>query len=181
MPFTAKGIKKLAAHHGLDPEKDDDSMIDDCLKNSLSDDDEEEMANRIIAGDAAVKELETIRNSRVDSDLKAYANRIGDSEESKAFWRPQLLANRDNTIKVIEKMPAAESKSKGGKEPLHNRESAGQPGDLNGQGSAKKGRDKNAVAIRNRATELQNSARNLGQTLSFSQAFRQAQTESAAE
>jgi hypothetical protein len=181
MAFTKDGIKKLAAHHGLDPENDSDSDIENCLKNSVSDDEMTELANRALEGQEALKTLSALRESQAKTDLKTYANRIGEGPEVEAVWKPQFLANRDATIKAIEKLPAVKPQREA---PLHNRAGAGNPAPIENGGNGRiNGEEvKDRVFVRNRAQEiLRNDKKEGSGRKTFTQAFAEAQQELAAK
>ena len=174
MAFTKAGMKKLAAHHGLDPEVNTDDDIDNCLANSVSDEDMTELANRAIAGEQAIAELGRLREVQADNDLKTYENRIGTSDAAKKFWRLQFIANREAAIEALP--PAAnDGKPVVKDKPLHNREAARTPAPI--EGKSEDARKALGRAVLNRAHELQEQASRIGRTLTFNQAHRQATTE----
>lgn len=172
MPFTAKGIKKLAAHHGLDPEVNSDDDIDTQIKNAVTDDEMEDLANRAVAGDAASAELTALRESIADTDLKTYANRIGTDKDVVASWRNDLMSNRDIAIKKLEAIPLPATRQA----PLHNRQTAKTPAELEADKGSIANR-KLAREMSNRAKALQAEARAVGQKLDWNTAFKNAQIE----
>lgn len=82
-----------------------------------------------------VSELETankgLLEAQVEQDLAVYANRI--APEKKEQWKKALLANRADTLVLLEGIVPAKAAPKADKNvsaPLHNRASAGTPGSV---------------------------------------------------
>ena len=165
MPITAKGFNKLAKFHGLDPETHTDQDVDDKIKNAVTEDDLEQLGNR----------LEAAEGQLIEQDLAKYAARIGKNEKAQAHWKALLVSNRANALEMLEALPeVTETNENKGKQPLHNRSTAGTPATLD----AAKGKDKDAVmanAIRNRAHAI----RKENPRLPYGQAWKQAETELA--
>ncbi len=131
-------------------------------------------------------EVVALEDELVNRQLGDFAGVI--SEQSKDFWREQLLSNRESAVTALEELREAKAAvaalgAKGdgasGRRPLHNRETA-RPvsrGGAMGQEAAK-GADADSVAvrIRNRAQELSKSER-----IPFSTAFQRAEKEICGE
>jgi hypothetical protein len=100
------------------------------------------------------------------------------SEETSAFWRDQLLSNREAAVVALSELKQARESAGSagsGKRPLHNRERSRplpRRGLVGEGGSASVDAGSKAVRIRNRAQELCKSDR-----MPFSLAFRQAEKE----
>lgn len=107
------------------------------------------------------------------------------SDETRDFWREQLLANREKAEVALAELAGAkaEAKAEGGRvkdeggtrRPLHNRATARPvpPGTEGGRASSTPGpADGRAVKIRNRAHELRKT-----EGIPFSAAFRRAERE----
>jgi len=125
-------------------------------------------------------------NTLAEKDLDGFADVI--PNEDRAFWRGQLLENRDNATGLLNRMrerltpaPAAKAEAApaapaappaAAPKPLHNRETAPRPASATGAPTASPA-DK-ASKIRNRAQEI---ARLNG--CSFTVAFRAAEQEIA--
>ena len=123
-------------------------------------------------------------NTLAEKDLEGFADVI--PNEDRAFWRGQLLENRENATGILSRMrervtaapaakaeaaPAAPAAPAGAApKPLHNRETAPRPASAAGAVAASP-TDK-AAKIRNRAQEI---ARRDG--CSFTVAFRAAENE----
>ena len=122
-------------------------------------------------------------NTLAEKDLEGFADVI--PNEDRAFWRGQLLENRENAAAILNRMrerltpapaakaeaaPAAAAAPTGAPKPLHNRETAPRPASAAGAPAASPA-DK-AAKIRNRAQEI---ARRDG--CSFTVAFRAAENE----
>ena len=123
-------------------------------------------------------------NTLAEKDLEGFADVI--PNEDRAFWRGQLLENRDNATGMLNRMrerlapaPAAKAEAApaapaapaaAAPKPLHNREAAPRPGSVQGTPAATPGDQ--AAKIRNRAQEI---ARRDG--TSFTVAFRAAEQE----
>jgi len=120
-------------------------------------------------------------NTLAEKDLEGFADVI--PNEDRAFWRGQLLENRDNATGMLNRMrerltpapaaktetaPAAPAAPAAAPKPLHNRETAPRP---SAGAPAASPADK-AAKIRNRAQEI---ARANG--CSFTVAFRSAEQE----
>jgi len=129
-------------------------------------------------------EVVALEDELVNRQLGDFAGVI--SEQSKDFWREQLLSNRESAVTALEEL--REAKAAAGvksasaadtRRPLHNRETA-RPvsrGGVMGQEAAK-GADADSVAvrIRNRAQELSKAER-----IPFSTAFQRAEKEICGE
>ena len=122
-------------------------------------------------------------NTLAEKDLEGFADVI--PNEDRAFWRGQLLENRENATGMLNRMrervtPAPAAKAEAAPaapaatapKPLHNRETAPRPASAAGAPAASSA-DK-ASKIRNRAQEI---ARRDG--CSFTVAFRAAEQENA--
>lgn len=136
-----------------------------------------------------LQEVVALEDELVNRQLGDYAGVIG--EQTREFWREQLLANREGAVAALEELrearAAAESANAGkneggGRRPLHNREAvrlASRKGlvglEVSGGGSDA-GSEGQAVRIRNRAQELCKSER-----IPFSAAFRRAEKEICGE
>ena len=123
-------------------------------------------------------------NTLAEKDLEGFADVI--PNEDRAFWRGQLLENRENATGMLNRMrervtpaPAAKAEASlaapaapaaAAPKPLHNREAAPRPASAAGAPAASPA-DK-AAKIRNRAQEI---ARRDG--CSFTVAFRAAENE----
>jgi hypothetical protein len=162
MPISPAALEKLAAHHGLSIENDDDSGVDEAIENSYSQSDVDDLENRAQAGDKA-------RSSLADQAVKMYANRIGTAPASMKHWRDQLCMDYDGAVAVLEAMPAARL-------PLHNRATAGVP-ETNGATGLKpteeKAAKKRASAIKNRADAIVSA----NPKISYQNAWKQAERE----
>lgn len=99
------------------------------------------------------------------------------SDETRDFWREQLLANREKAESALKELAAAKTVGReqgavgsGERRPLHNRATARpvRPGDREAGGLA----ENKAVKIRNRAHELSKM-----EGIPFSTAFRRAERE----
>ena len=98
------------------------------------------------------------------------------SDDTREFWREQLLANRDKAEGALKEMvrsrvSGVEGEQEATRRPLHNRATARpvRPGDRDSGGGMAEG---NAVKIRNRAHELCKR-----EGIPFSTAFRRAERE----
>ena len=123
-------------------------------------------------------------NTLAEKDLEGFADVI--PNEDRAFWRGQLLENRENATGILSRMrervtpaPAAKAEAApaapaapaaAAPKPLHNREAAPRPGSGLANPAATQGDQ--AAKIRNRAQEI---ARRDG--CSFTVAFRAAEQE----
>jgi len=98
------------------------------------------------------------------------------SDETREFWREQLLANREKAETALRELAQAKVADGEGnrRRPLHNRSTARpvRPGDSD-SGSVAEGK---AVRIRNRAHELRKT-----EGIPFSTAFRRAEKEAGGE
>jgi len=103
--ISENGKKKLLAFHGLDPEKHNDSDVDDAIKNAVTDDDLESLQNRAKAAEDAL----------VEADLARYANRIGKDPKKIEQIKQSLVSNRAATIVLLEAIPEPRVKEA----PLH--------------------------------------------------------------
>lgn len=99
------------------------------------------------------------------------------SDDTREFWREQLLANREKAETALRELAQAKVGDGEGsrRRPLHNRATARpvRPGDRDAGGGAAEGK---AVKIRNRAHELSKS-----EGIPFSTAFRRAEKEICGE
>jgi hypothetical protein len=147
MAISSKGFHKLAAFHGLDPEKHSDSDVDDAIKNSVTEDDLDALNNR----------AQQAEQQLVDQDLAKYSNRIGKDPKVIARWKETLLSNREATIEMLEAIQEPKSPN-AGKEPIHNRTNAKTPESLNRSATPEVGSVEatrlNSL-IRNRAEKLE--------------------------
>jgi len=96
------------------------------------------------------------------------------SDDTREFWREQLLSNREKAETALRELAQAKSVDAGDgsrRRPLHNRQTArpARPGDREAGGAA----EGKAVKIRNRAHELCKT-----EGIPFSTAFRRAEKES---
>ena len=112
-------------------------------------------------------------NTLAEKDLEGFADVI--PNEDRAFWRGQLLENRENATGILSRMrelvtPAPAAPAAAAPKPLHNRETAPRPASAAGTPAVSPA-DK-AAKIRNRAQEI---ARRDG--CSFTVAFRSAEQE----
>lgn len=168
MAITQKGFHKLAAAHGLDPEKHNDEDVDKEIKNS--EEDMEELTNR------AEKAETDLADERIKGDLAKYANRIGTDEKSKTHWKNLLISNRDAAVAALEALPEPKpSNPKAGKEPVHNRAAAGTPEALDAPELSEADQIRLGTEIRNRAAELQKGG--MPHTTAFVEADRQVRRE----
>jgi len=95
------------------------------------------------------------------------------SDDTREFWREQLLSNREKAETALKELAQAKSADGGDgsrRRPLHNRQTARpvRPGDREAGGAA----EGKAVKIRNRAHELSKT-----EGIPFSTAFRRAEKE----
>ena len=95
------------------------------------------------------------------------------SDDTREFWREQLLSNREKAETALKELAQAKSADGGDgsrQRPLHNRQTARpvRPGDREAGGAA----EGKAVKIRNRAHELSKT-----EGIPFSTAFRRAEKE----
>ncbi len=95
------------------------------------------------------------------------------SDDTREFWREQLLANREKAETALRELAQAKAADGGDgnrRRPLHNRQTARpvRPGDREAGGAA----EGKAVKIRNRAHELSKT-----EGIPFSTAFRRAEKE----
>lgn len=127
--------------------------------------------------DLLLNEVVALEDALVNRELEEFADAV--SEDTRDFWREQLLSNRDAATMALKELQTARTQSGGTqntRRPLHNR-STSRPvhrRGLVGEGGATEGpsADSVAVKIRNRAQELCKSER-----IPFSTAFRQAERE----
>lgn len=117
-----------------------------------------------------------------DGDLLAWNRQMAEfdaviSDDTREFWREQLLANREKAEAALRELVQAKVGDGDGsrRRPLHNRATARpvRPGDRESGGGMAEGK---AVKIRNRAHELSKS-----EGIPFSTAFRRAEKEICGE
>lgn len=129
-------------------------------------------------------EVVALEDELVNRQLGEFAGVI--SENTKDFWREQLLSNRDAAASALEELREAKLAA-GGKpasaadtrRPLHNRETARmvtRRGLVGQEGAGDANAEGKAVRIRNRAQELCKSER-----IPFSTAFQRAEKEICGE
>ncbi|MCC5850081.1 MAG: hypothetical protein JJU29_18500 [Verrucomicrobia bacterium] len=133
-----------------------------------------------------LSEVVALEDELVNRQLGDFAGVI--SEQSKDFWREQLLSNRDSAVTALEELreakaavAAAGAKEIGtsGRRPLHNRETArpvSRGGVMGQESGSVADADSVAVRIRNRAQELSKVER-----IPFSTAFQRAEKEICGE
>jgi len=131
-------------------------------------------------------EVVALEDELVNRQLGDFAGVI--SEQSKDFWREQLLSNRDSAVMALEELREAKAavaaagvKDSGAlsRRPLHNRETArpvSRSGVMGQSTSVAVDADSVAVRIRNRAQELSKAER-----IPFSTAFQRAEKEICGE
>ena len=138
----------------------------DRLKNSLR---FEQEKNRIL-----LEEVVGLEDALVNRQMAEFDAVI--SDETRDFWREQLLANREKAESALRELAQAKAGDGDGsrRRPLHNRATARpvRPGDRETDGAA----DGKAVKIRNRAHELRKT-----EGIPFSTAFRRAEKEICGE
>ncbi len=145
---------------------------------------EEALSLEKAKNEVLVEQVLKSENTLAEKDLEGYADVI--PNEDRAFWRGQLLENRENAMGILNRMrervtPAPVAKAEtapaasvaptaAAPKPLHNREAAPRLGSVQVTPAATPGDQ--AAKIRNRAQEL---ARLNG--CSFTVAFRAAEQE----
>ena len=139
----------------------------------------EKAKNEVLLGEVVSLEDEVVNRSMAEFDAVV-------SDETREYWRGQLLTNRDMATKVLTELVRARQVVSGDatRRPLHNRSlsrpvapavlGGGGGGPSTGSGPAAGTADERAAKIRNRAQEISRAER-----LPFSAAFRQAENELA--
>ena len=138
----------------------------------------EKAKNEVLLGEVVSLEDEVVNRSMAEFDAVV-------SDETREYWRGQLLTNRDMATKVLTELVLAKQVVGGDamRRPLHNRSLSRPvaPAVLGGGGAPSTGSgpsagaaDERAAKIRNRATEISRAER-----LPFSAAFRRAENELA--
>ena len=173
-------IEKLTNHLGIPGDATEDAILEKMqglpglaavadLQNSLK----QAQGER----DALQEELKWEEDEIVNRHLAEFEGVI--SNESREFWREQLLENREGALVALKDLKkgveGGGSKDEGGdgkqaRRPLHNRATARPV--IPGQGGAATGSDTRAVKIRNRAHEICKAEK-----VPFSTAFRRAEKE----
>ena len=149
----------------------------DQLKNDLR---LEKAKNEVLVGDVVALEDALVNRDMVDFDSVL-------SEETKPFWRGQLLANRADALKALTDLVRVKTVGPAGgagtacaaggdtvRRPIHNRETARPALSVVGGGGASLAGEDRAAKVRNRAHELV-----VARGLAFSAAFRCAEREVA--
>lgn len=145
------------------------------LRNSLR---FEKAKNEVLLGEVIALEDEVVNRSMADFDAVV-------SDETREFWREQLLTNRDQATAALTELARAKmgdgaAGSGQARRPLHNRALArplaptamGGGGPGGGAAAAASEADDRAAKIRNRAHEISRAER-----VPFSAAFRRAERE----
>jgi hypothetical protein len=146
------------------------------LKNSLR---FEKAKNEVLLGEVVALEDEVVNRAMSDFDAVV-------SDETREFWREQLLTNRDQATAALNELArakqglAAGGDGAGTRRPLHNRSLArpvapvavGGGGAGGGAAAVASEADDRAAKIRNRAHEISRAER-----VPFSAAFRRAERE----
>jgi hypothetical protein len=117
-----------------------------------------------------MSELASLQAQAAEGEAEAIMNRYGERipKEKREEVKKRLITNREDTVAMLELLPAAEKKAAPAK--IFNRETAKQP-DVVSDGEGGAG-TKTAAAIRNRANSISRE-----QGLPFNQAFALAQAE----
>lgn len=118
-----------------------------------------------------MSELETLKGKDAETQADAIMNRYGERipKEKRDEVKKRLIANREDTLAMLDLLPAAGKKAE---ERIFNRETSKQPGAVSDGDGDTAGDTKKAAAIRNRAHSI---ARERG--IPFNQAFNAAQAE----
>ena len=195
MPRETKPTKKMktvCTLLGLSPDAAEDAVHGEVakLQNRLKTAEEASapLKNRVTTLEA---ENKTLLEAQVETDLVIHKNRIPKGQE--AVWKGQLLANRGNTLVLLaglpEAKPGATEANPAGR--LHNRETAGDPGQrilreadkaarqrgAEGEAANTPAAKRLAAAIRNRATQLQSQDKKLSYTVAFQRAKKELETQ----
>ena len=137
----------------------------------------EQAKNQVLLGEVIALEDEVVNRAMTDFDAVV-------SDETREFWREQLLSNREMATTALGELARAKAGGTAGgaagagtRRPLHNRALArpvvpGVASGSEGQGSAAGVSDDRAAKIRNRAHEISRADR-----VPFSAAFRRAERE----
>jgi hypothetical protein len=135
---------------------------------------QEELAMERAKNEVLLEQVLKAEDGLAEKDVEGYGDVI--PNEDRAFWRGQLLENRESAVGILNRMrerakPAADGKpaAAAAPKPLHNRETA-KPAVAVGGPSC--GGEDRAAKLRNRAQEI---ARRDG--CSFTAAFRAAEQE----
>ena len=157
---AAETAAERGAHGGESP-------ADECerLANSLR---FEQAKNKVLLDEVVALEDEVVNRCMADFDAVV-------SDETREFWREQLLSNRDAATAALKEMQRCRvSGADGSRRPLHNRALARPllPGAAVGGPGAGGDGDDRAAKIRNRAHEISKAER-----IPFSAAFRRAERE----
>lgn len=129
---------------------------------------------------AAIGKLQTanstMKKNADEAEADQVMNRFGDRipEASKAHWRTRLIANRDETVTLMEaSFPEGAEEPKKGQSPVFNRDQAKGPAPVESQQNKESAEaNKKAAEIRNRAATIQKT-----EGLPWSQAFDRASAE----
>lgn len=155
-----------------------DALDEPTLKNRLNA--AKEKADKAVALET---EMATLKNRDADAFLEEHKAVIPDNDAVKKHLRETFLANRDTAKVIADGFKAAagkgdnltdEQRRRAGKKPLFNRADAKTPPDSEGLKNREEAR---AAKIRNRATELCDSARAASRTLQWGDAWSQAESE----
>ncbi len=119
-----------------------------------------------------LNEVVVLEDELVNRQLADFEGVI--SDETRDFWREQLLSNREAATAALNELQQAKSQGASTRRPLHNRQTARPvpPGQSGRTAEA----DSAAVKIRNRAHELCKAER-----IPFSTAFKRAEKEICGE
>lgn len=166
----------LAAHLGIS-ESDIDKLDEATLKNRLS-----EVKTRAAQADTLKGEIDAIKNREVDKFMSDHDKVIPSEPKVREHLKQTFLANRETAEFIVAGFTAGqkadgltdEQRARAQKKPLHNRESSQPP---EGDEALKNREVTRAAQIRNRATELCDSARTSGRNLPWNDAWSQAESE----
>ena len=166
----------LAAHLGI-TESDIDKLDEATLKNRLS-----EVKTKAATADTLKGELDVIKNREVDKFIADHDKVIPAEPKVREHLKQTFLANRETAECIVDGFKSAaqsdgltdEQRARAQKKPLFNRESAEPPA---GDEALKNREVTRAAQIRNRATELCDSARASNRNLPWNDAWSQAESE----
>jgi hypothetical protein len=126
----------------------------------------EQAKNKVLLDQVIGLEDEVV--NRVMADFDAVV-----SDETRPFWREQLLANREQAEAALTELANAKAGAAGSRRPMHNRALSRPVVPAVGGGAAAGGEtDERAARIRNRAHEISRADR-----VAFPAAFRRAEQE----